>query len=301
MTHHPDEAPAPVPSPGGLAGADRPAAAPARPGALPETGTTAQAPVPGPGGPGLAGERTYHPQGTGEPRPHGHHRSRGGQRRSRPGRRPAAAGALVAFGAVGALYAMTGGEPPNPGPPEVHRTLPSVNVPEAADPSSGPSSPSAAAPASVPAATSPAAPATTAPTAGEPSGTPDGATATTGAPGSPEPGRVPAAPAAVPVGTTAGPGDAPAGTDDPAQSPPRETTASPAPAEPRTLRMGDTGPDVTRLQQLLFDQGFTYVTTTGTYDRSTRRGVAQLQDDRDLTGDPEGVYGPATRASLEGT
>ncbi|MFE6222738.1 MULTISPECIES: peptidoglycan-binding domain-containing protein [unclassified Streptomyces] len=64
--------------------------------------------------------------------------------------------------------------------------------------------------------------------------------------------------------------------------------------------MGDSGPDVTRLQQLLFGQGFTYVTTTGTYDKATRRGVAQLQRDRGLSGDPEGVYGPDTRASLEG-
>ncbi|WP_229851540.1 peptidoglycan-binding protein [Streptomyces roseolus] len=57
---------------------------------------------------------------------------------------------------------------------------------------------------------------------------------------------------------------------------------------------------MTRLQQLLFGQGFTYVTTTGTYDKATRRGVAQLQSDRGLSGDPEGVYGPDTRASLEG-
>ncbi|MFH8254181.1 peptidoglycan-binding protein [Streptomyces roseolus] len=56
---------------------------------------------------------------------------------------------------------------------------------------------------------------------------------------------------------------------------------------------------MTRLQQLLFGQGFTYVTLTGTYDEATRRGVTQLQNDRGLSADPEGVYGPATRASLE--
>lgn len=68
-----------------------------------------------------------------------------------------------------------------------------------------------------------------------------------------------------------------------------------------TLRPGDSGPAVVRLQQLLFGQGFTYVQVTGVYDEATTRGVTQLQQDRDLTGDPPGVYGPVTRASLEGT
>ncbi|MEY9846951.1 peptidoglycan-binding protein [Streptacidiphilus sp. MAP5-3] len=74
-----------------------------------------------------------------------------------------------------------------------------------------------------------------------------------------------------------------------------------SPSADGTLRPGDTGPAVTHLQQLLFEQGFTYVSTTGVYDAATTRGVTQLQQDRDLTGDPPGVYGPATRASLEGS
>ena len=65
-----------------------------------------------------------------------------------------------------------------------------------------------------------------------------------------------------------------------------------------TLRAGDRGPAVAQLQRLLFAQGFTYVTVDGDYDAATVRGVAQLQQDRDLTGDPSGVYGPATRAAL---
>ncbi|MFD3538178.1 peptidoglycan-binding protein [Streptomyces sp. NPDC058662] len=65
-----------------------------------------------------------------------------------------------------------------------------------------------------------------------------------------------------------------------------------------TLRPGDRGPEVRALQERLREQGFTYVNTTGVYDGNTRRGVAQLQDDRDITGDPRGVYGPATRAAF---
>jgi peptidoglycan hydrolase-like protein with peptidoglycan-binding domain len=66
-----------------------------------------------------------------------------------------------------------------------------------------------------------------------------------------------------------------------------------------TLRPGDRGPAVARLQQLLFDQGFTYVAVTGVYDDATTRGVTQLQQNRGLTADPPGVYGPQSRASLD--
>ena len=76
------------------------------------------------------------------------------------------------------------------------------------------------------------------------------------------------------------------------------TPASPPTTGPRTLHSGDTGPDVRELQHLLFDQGFTYVSMTGVYDAATVRGVTQLQQDRGLTCDPRGVYGPCTRAAL---
>ncbi|WP_161791341.1 peptidoglycan-binding domain-containing protein, partial [Streptacidiphilus jiangxiensis] len=75
-------------------------------------------------------------------------------------------------------------------------------------------------------------------------------------------------------------------------------SASPA-ATDGTLRPGDSGPAVARLQQLLFQQGFTYVSVTGVYDTATTRGVTQLQQDRGITGDPAGVYGPASRAALD--
>ena len=78
----------------------------------------------------------------------------------------------------------------------------------------------------------------------------------------------------------------------PASPPPPPATG------PRTLRAADAGPDVRELQQLLFAQGFTYVRVTGVYDAATVRGVTELQQDRGLTCDPRGVYGPCTRAAL---
>lgn len=65
-----------------------------------------------------------------------------------------------------------------------------------------------------------------------------------------------------------------------------------------TLRMGDTGPEVRALQELLYRQGFTYVSVTGVYDSQTKRGVGQLQRDRSIKGDSPGVYGPATQAAM---
>ncbi|MEU8437843.1 peptidoglycan-binding domain-containing protein [Streptomyces sp. NPDC029216] len=65
-----------------------------------------------------------------------------------------------------------------------------------------------------------------------------------------------------------------------------------------TLRPGDKGPEVRALQERLYEQGFTYVRVTGVYDSQTKRGVSQLQHDRDIKGDPNGVYGPATRAAF---
>ncbi|MFF8266939.1 peptidoglycan-binding protein [Streptomyces sp. NPDC016562] len=85
------------------------------------------------------------------------------------------------------------------------------------------------------------------------------------------------------------------------------TTPSPKPSTPAarpsaaftTLRMGDRGPEVRALQEMLYGQGFTYVSVTGVYDSQTKRGVSQLQRDRSIKGDPPGVYGPATQAALQ--
>ncbi|MFI7355658.1 peptidoglycan-binding protein [Streptomyces avidinii] len=82
---------------------------------------------------------------------------------------------------------------------------------------------------------------------------------------------------------------------------PPSAPSTPAPGPPGssgTLRMGDTGPEVRALQELLHGQGFTYVSVTGVFDNQTKRGVSQLQRDRSIKGDPNGVYGPATRAAM---
>ncbi|MFJ3979093.1 peptidoglycan-binding protein [Streptomyces sp. NPDC090021] len=95
-------------------------------------------------------------------------------------------------------------------------------------------------------------------------------------------------------------GDVPARTTSPAAKP--STAPSASAARPSgayaTLRMGDSGPEVRALQELLLGQGFTYVSVTGVYDGQTKRGVGQLQRDRSIKGDPQGVYGPNTRAAM---
>ncbi|AZM87704.1 MULTISPECIES: peptidoglycan-binding domain-containing protein [Streptomyces] len=107
-----------------------------------------------------------------------------------------------------------------------------------------------------------------------------------------------------------------AATVKPSASATRSPSAPPSPSKPAsgsptpsgkpgkqpgssgTLRPGDKGPEVRVLQERLYGQGFTYVKVTGVYDGQTKRGVAQLQRDRDIKGDPSGVYGPATRAAF---
>ncbi|MFD7033394.1 peptidoglycan-binding protein [Streptomyces sp. NPDC059917] len=90
------------------------------------------------------------------------------------------------------------------------------------------------------------------------------------------------------------------GVDPDPHSPNPPAPPVPPPPSPSddSLRPGDSGSDVRKLQQRLYGQGFTYVGVNGVYDDQTRRGVAQLQSDRGLTGDPSGVYGPHTRAAF---
>ncbi|WP_327281943.1 MULTISPECIES: peptidoglycan-binding domain-containing protein [unclassified Streptomyces] len=105
--------------------------------------------------------------------------------------------------------------------------------------------------------------------------------------------RASALPAAAPASSA---GTSPAASPKP--TPPPSASAGPPSAPSGTLRMGDRGPEVSALQQRLQGQGFTYVSVTGVYDSQTKRGVAQLQRDRDIKGDQPGVYGPATQAAF---
>lgn len=66
------------------------------------------------------------------------------------------------------------------------------------------------------------------------------------------------------------------------------------------LSEGDRGSEVAELQRRLRQLDWAYNGGLhGRYDDETRRAVARFQEGNGVTGDPEGVYGHATRAMLE--
>ncbi|MFF0835627.1 MULTISPECIES: peptidoglycan-binding protein [unclassified Streptomyces] len=78
-------------------------------------------------------------------------------------------------------------------------------------------------------------------------------------------------------------------------------TASTDPDGPGTLRQGDTGPEVTELQQRLLRVPDVYRdgSTSGTYDAPLTEAVARFQLWYGISGDETGVYGDDTRRALE--
>ncbi|MER5350527.1 peptidoglycan-binding domain-containing protein [Kitasatospora sp. NPDC002551] len=98
----------------------------------------------------------------------------------------------------------------------------------------------------------------------------------------------------------------------PTTPPPAPTTAPPTPAPTaapkptptptvRVLEYGMEGPDVQALQrQLSVVICWEKVPPTGKYDDRTRLIVTYFQDINGIRGDARGVYGPVTRAALEG-
>ncbi|CAM5516034.1 MULTISPECIES: peptidoglycan-binding protein [Streptomyces] len=73
----------------------------------------------------------------------------------------------------------------------------------------------------------------------------------------------------------------------------------PGPTGPPALREGDSGPEVAELQKRL-SQLLLYIgAADGEYDAGVRRVVSSYQDQHDITGDPDGVYGENTRRDLE--
>ncbi|MGV9408086.1 peptidoglycan-binding protein, partial [Streptomyces sp. NPDC003667] len=70
---------------------------------------------------------------------------------------------------------------------------------------------------------------------------------------------------------------------------------------PGTLRQGDTGPEVTELQQRLLRVPDVYRdgSTSGTYDAPLTEAVARFQLWYGISGDETGVYGDDTRRALE--
>ncbi|MFE3637362.1 peptidoglycan-binding protein [Streptomyces sp. NPDC059168] len=89
----------------------------------------------------------------------------------------------------------------------------------------------------------------------------------------------------------------------PAASAPAASQGTPAPDPdgPGTLRQGDTGPEVTALQQRLLRVPDVYRdgSTSGTYDAPLTAAVARFQLWYGIRGDETGVYGDDTRRALE--
>jgi peptidoglycan hydrolase-like protein with peptidoglycan-binding domain len=68
------------------------------------------------------------------------------------------------------------------------------------------------------------------------------------------------------------------------------------PAPATTLKPGDTGAQVKRLQRALVSLGYTVGKVDGDYGTATKTAVSQFQTASNLTAD--GVFGPATKTSL---
>ncbi|GHE06107.1 peptidoglycan-binding protein [Streptomyces alanosinicus] len=114
------------------------------------------------------------------------------------------------------------------------------------------------------------------------------------------PGRQTAG-AAPPPHRTATTTQAPAPTSAPTPATSLTPTAGTDPDGPGTLRQGDTGPEVTALQERLLRVPDVYRdgSVSGTYDADLTAAVARFQLWYGVSGDETGVYGDDTRRALE--
>ncbi|MFJ8163407.1 peptidoglycan-binding protein [Streptomyces sp. NPDC096136] len=101
-----------------------------------------------------------------------------------------------------------------------------------------------------------------------------------------------------PSRTSAAPSPSPSASASRATKPAAPPPAPPA--KPATLRSGDSGPEVLKLQRLLAEQGMYDGRFDSRYGRSVERAVTDFQIEYGVREDPWGVYGPATRRALEG-
>ncbi|MBT2449969.1 peptidoglycan-binding protein [Streptomyces sp. ISL-43] len=85
----------------------------------------------------------------------------------------------------------------------------------------------------------------------------------------------------------------------PSPTPSRPSSPPPAPQAP-TLRYGDSGPEVEKLQRLLASRGLYSGKFDGKYGSRTENSVSTFQWQNEIEDDDWGVYGPATRRALEG-
>lgn len=100
---------------------------------------------------------------------------------------------------------------------------------------------------------------------------------------------------ATPTGTTT-PVGSPSSVVATATAAPRPTASD---SRPPVLRLGDRGPEVVELQLRLRQTGFYDGDADGDFDRDVESAVRSYQVSRLILQDESGVYGAATRASLE--
>ncbi|AYN41574.1 peptidoglycan-binding protein [Streptomyces dangxiongensis] len=208
---------------------------------------------------------------TGAPTPDGSAPRSRSPRRSRRTVLPAAGGAGIALVAAAGLALSSYHEPARAqAAPAIRQSIPDAVTPGAA---------SAPAPAVAP--RSPAPPPSRSPAAASASADP-----------SPSQGSASPSPAPAPSGSASGSASpTPSGT----VSGTPHTTLAAAPV----LRRGDTGPQVTELQQRLRRLNLYGDQMNGVFTRPVEDGVRNYQLARGIEGDILGEYGPATRASLE--
>ncbi|GAA2404541.1 hypothetical protein GCM10010420_35090 [Streptomyces glaucosporus] len=121
---------------------------------------------------------------------------------------------------------------------------------------------------------------------------------------SPVPSRTPEPPAKTPPAPDVPSPDA-SGAAATSAAPAPEASGSPSgpsrPGEPGVLRPGDSGPEVSRLQERL--RGIPHIypggAVDGRYGGELARAVARFQEWYGVRGDEEGVYGDDTRRRLE--
>ncbi|MFG2791942.1 peptidoglycan-binding protein [Streptomyces sp. NPDC048419] len=115
--------------------------------------------------------------------------------------------------------------------------------------------------------------------------------------------------ASSPSATSSGGHGTPAAPGDPSATAPPAATTAPAPGasaatesggETPVLRYGDKGPEVAELQLRLRQIGFYDGDVDGDFDRQVENAVRAYQLARVILKDASGVYGAATRVSLEG-
>nr|WP_119590338.1 peptidoglycan-binding domain-containing protein [Streptomyces scabiei] len=192
--------------------------------------------------------------------------ARGGRSRRRvllaAGAGTAAAAVLVTAGIIGGVFSYEAPSRDGSGPGDIRADLPQAAAGTA---------PSSTAPSATASSASPSPSESTSPEA-----TPTESRATPTGSGSPS---------RTPSGSDASVTGAPA-------QPPSDTT-------PPVLGLGDRGAEVTELQLRLNEVGFYNGDADGEYDREVQSAVRGYQLTRVLLEDESGVYGEATRASLE--